>query len=145
MLHLILLSLFLFSVSLVPRFEPAHKRADAQHLNELITNRDRAKNRVFYRVTYKELVEIERVNRERSPTQQVGHIHSSDEQYVVQKPPEIFFPNDQSHQKGQQKGKNPKVPAKKPSKDMNPSDQHQLAKLNENVTKILHEKLHHMN
>ena len=52
MLHLILLSLFLFSVSLAPRFEPAHKRADAQHLNELITNRDRAKNRVFYRVTY---------------------------------------------------------------------------------------------
>ena len=76
MLHLILLSLFLFSVSLAPRFEPAHKKADAQHLNELITNRDRAKNRVFYRVTYKELVEIERVNRERSPTQQVGHIHS---------------------------------------------------------------------
>ena len=38
MLHLILLSLFLFSVSLAPRFEPAHKRVDAQHLNELITN-----------------------------------------------------------------------------------------------------------
>ena len=29
MLHLILLSLFLFSVSLAPRFEPAHKRADS--------------------------------------------------------------------------------------------------------------------
>ena len=72
MLHLILLSLFLLSVSLAPRFEPAPKRADAHQLNELITNRDRAKNRIFYRVTYKELVEIERANRERSPTQQVG-------------------------------------------------------------------------
>jgi hypothetical protein len=76
---------------------------------------------VFYRVTYKELVEIERANRERSPTQQVGSIQS-DDQYVIQKPPEIFFPNDQSQQKGQQKGKNSKVPAKKPSKDINPSD-----------------------
>lgn len=48
-----------------PRYESPQEKQNSQIMNDLITQRDRQMNRVYYRITYQQLVETERRARER--------------------------------------------------------------------------------
>ncbi len=60
MKSLLSILVFLVLLSVVQnRFESPQKQTDMKILNQLITNRDRRHNRMYYRVTYQELIEYE--------------------------------------------------------------------------------------
>jgi hypothetical protein len=113
-----LLSILVFLVLLTAvqnRFEPPEKQSDMKILNQLITNRDRRFNRMFYRVTYQELVEYESQLKALKMLQAINKQQKNQEDNTQKPPPEIFLPNDQKNVKPNKLDQKAKVPQKKPA------------------------------